>query len=52
MIRITIEEYTQSGWEVKQKTTDLDDMKKYLSLSGLAKLLGLTRGQFRYKYKK
>ncbi len=52
MIRVTIEELGPTGWEVRQKTTRLDDIKNVLSLSALAKLLGLTRGQFRYKYEK
>lgn len=52
MVRITIEEMGPNGWEVKQKTTRLEEIKQALNLSGLAKLLNMTRGQFRYKYEK
>lgn len=53
MYRITIEEYQEGqGWCLVVKTTDKKSWLNFINLSAFSKLVGLTRGQMRYKLSK
>lgn len=51
-IRVTVEEMTSEGWQTIKKTTKIDEIKKFISLTKLADIMGLSRGKFRYRYEK
>ncbi|MFM5480207.1 hypothetical protein ACET9B_08145 [Aeromonas veronii] len=51
-IRVTVEELTSEGWQTIKKTTKIDEIKKFISLTKLADIMGLSRGKFRYRYEK
>ena len=51
-IRVTVEQLTSEGWATVTKTTRLEDIKRFINLSKLADIMGLSRGKFRYRYEK
>lgn len=52
MYKITIEKYdNQLGWQTISKSTNPQEYLKFISLSGLARLLNIGRGALRYELK-
>ncbi|BED99762.1 hypothetical protein ACK323_04480 [Aeromonas enteropelogenes] len=51
-IRVTVEQLTSEGWATVTKTTRVEEIKRFINLSKLADIMGLSRGKFRYRYEK
>lgn len=52
MYKITVEKYDDNlGWHTVTKSTNPQEYLKFISLSGLARLLNIGRGALRYELK-
>ncbi|BCO13583.1 hypothetical protein RYR53_004289 [Aeromonas hydrophila] len=52
MYRVTVEQFTDKGWQTVAKTTDPKSFLTFINMSQFAKLFNLTRAQLRYRLKK